>query len=133
METELRGDAGFVADEVASIEGVTTAMMVAFGENGLKTVEDIADCATDDLVGWTERAKEKGAEAVRHKGVLEGFEITRKDAEDIIMSARVVAGWITAEDLAASRAGAAEGEDGAEGEGAGMDETPADDAGQNQV
>ena len=65
--------------------------------------------------------------------VLEGFEITRKDAEDIIMSARVVAGWITAEDLAASRAGAAEGEDGAEGEGAGMDEAPADDAGQNQV
>ena len=122
-----------VADEVASIEGVTTAMMVAFGENGLKTVEDIADCATDDLVGWTERAKEKGAEAVRHKGVLEGFEITRKDAEDIIMSARVVAGWITAEDLAASRAGAAEDEEGAEGEGAGMDEPPADDAGQNQV
>lgn len=93
-----------VADEVAQIEGVTTAMMVAFGERGLKTVEDIADCATDDLVGWTERPKEKGGEPVRHKGVLDGFEISRKEAEDIIMSARVVAGWITPEDLAAAQA-----------------------------
>ena len=31
--------------------------VVAFGENGIKTVEDLADCATDDLVGWTERKK----------------------------------------------------------------------------
>ncbi len=96
-----------VADEVANIEGVTTAMLVSFGEAGVKTVEDVADCATDDLLGWTERAKEKGVEPVRHKGVLEGFELSRKDAEDMIMSARVLAGWITAEDLAAARAAAA--------------------------
>ena len=64
-------------------------MLVAFGENGIKTLEDLADCATDDLVGWTERKKEKDAEAVRHKGVLDGFEIGRKEAEDMIMAARV--------------------------------------------
>ena len=120
-----------VADEVAGIEGVTTAMMVAFGENGLKTVEDIADCATDDLVGWTERGKEKGSEAVRHKGVLDGFEITRKDAEDIIMSARVVAGWITAEDLAAANA-ANEADEGGDGETEGEAE-PSADAGDSKV
>jgi N utilization substance protein A len=74
-------------------------MMVAFGENGIKTLEDLADCATDDLTGWTERKKEKDAEPVRHKGVLETFEIGRKEAEDMIMSARVLAGWIKAEDL----------------------------------
>ena len=113
-----------VEDDVASIEGVTTAMLVAFGEAGLKTVEDVADCATDDLVGWNERPKEKGAEAVRHKGVLESFELSRKDAEDIIMAARVQAGWITAEDLAAARAAAAT--DAAEGEAEGED---AEDAG----
>ena len=84
--------------------GVTTAMMVALGENGIKTVEDLADCATDDLIGWTERKKEKDAEAVRHKGFLDGFEIGRKDAEDMIMSARVLAGWIKAEDLAPEEA-----------------------------
>ena len=113
-----------VADEVANIEGVTTAMLVAFGEAGLKTVEDVADCATDDLVGWTERAKEKGAEATRHKGVLEAFEISRKDAEDMIMSARVLAGWITAEDLAAQKAAAEAAE--AQGEEAADEDASAD-------
>ncbi|MCB1504128.1 MAG: transcription termination/antitermination protein NusA [Hyphomicrobiaceae bacterium] len=111
-----------VADEVSTIEGVTTAMLVAFGEAGIKTVEDVADCATDDLVGWTERAKEKGSEPTRHKGVLEGFDLSRKDAEDMIMSARVHAGWITAEELAEQRAAAeaeaaaeADAEEGGEG------------------
>ena len=88
-----------VADELAEIPGMTTAMMVALGENGVKTVEDFADCATDELVGWTERKKEKDAEPVRHKGFLDGFELSRADVEGMIMSARVQAGWITAEDL----------------------------------
>jgi transcription termination/antitermination protein NusA len=94
-----------VADELAQVNGMTTALMVAFGEHGIKTIEDLADCATDDLVGWTERKKDKTAtgaasEAVKHKGVLEGTELGRKEAEDMIMSARVLAGWIKAEDLA---------------------------------
>ena len=88
-----------VADEMAEIPGITTAMMVSLGENGIKTVEDFADCATDDLVGWTERKKEKDAEAVRHKGFLDGFELSRTDVENMIMAARVQAGWIKAEDL----------------------------------
>lgn len=88
-----------VADELADVPGMTTAMMVALGENGVKTVEDFADCATDELVGWTERKKEKDAEPVRHKGFLDGFELSRADVEGMIMSARVQAGWITAEDL----------------------------------
>ena len=44
-----------VADELKEVPGVTTAMLVTLGENGIKTVEDLAGCATDDLVGWTER------------------------------------------------------------------------------
>ncbi len=106
-----------VADEIAKVQGVTTAMMVAMGENGVKTLEDLADCATDDLVGWTERKKEKDSEPVRHKGVLEGFDITRQGAEEMIMSARVLAGWIKAEDLAAP-AEEGEAEEGAEDEAA---------------
>ncbi len=88
-----------VADNLAEIEGVTTAVMVALGENDVKTVEDLADCATDELVGWIERKKEKDAEPVRHKGILEGFEIGRVDAENMIMASRVHAGWIKPEDL----------------------------------
>jgi len=105
-----------VEDDMAKVPGVTTLMMVRLGENNIKTVEDLADCATDDLVGWVERKKEKGAEPIRHKGVLDGFaEIGRKEAEDLIMQARVVAGWIKPEDLVqpepepeAGEAGAAE-------------------------
>ncbi len=43
-----------VADELKEIEGLTTAMLVKLGENGVKSLEDLADCASDDLVGWTE-------------------------------------------------------------------------------
>jgi N utilization substance protein A len=88
-----------VADELAEIPGINTAMMVALGENGVKTVEDFADCATDELVGWTERKKEKDADAVKHKGILDGFELSRTDVENMIMAARVHAGWIKPEDL----------------------------------
>ncbi len=88
-----------VADELAEVEGVTTAMMVAFGENGIKTVEDLADCATDELTGWTERKKDKDAETVRHKGILDGFDVSKSDAEALILNARVHAGWIKPEDL----------------------------------
>jgi len=94
-----RRDLG-VTDELAQVAGVTSAMLVAFGENGLKTVEDLADCSTDDLIGWTERKKEKDAEPVRHKGFLEGLEVGRAEAEELILSARIAAGWISAEDLA---------------------------------
>ena len=77
--------------------GVTTRMLVAFGENGVKTVEDLAGCATDDLAGWTER---KDGEAKREPGFLDGFELTREECEQIIMQARVIVGWITEADLA---------------------------------
>ena len=93
-----------VADELAAVPGVTTAMLVAFGENDIKTVEDLAGAIPDDLIGWTERSKERDAEPVRHKGVLDGSEIGRKEAEDMIMAARIAAGWVTEEELERARA-----------------------------
>ena len=79
------------------VPGVTLPMMVKFGENDVKTVEDLAGCATDDIVGWTER--KEGSEPVKHAGYLDASEMSREDAERMIMEARVVAGWITREDL----------------------------------
>ncbi len=90
-----------VEDELKEVEGVTSAMLVRFGENGIKTIEDLAGCATDDLAGWTER---KDGEAVRQAGILDGFEISREEAEALIMQARLKAGWITEADLAAPQA-----------------------------
>jgi N utilization substance protein A len=82
-----------VSDELKDVAGVTTAMLVKLGENEIKTVEDLAGCATDDLVGWTER---KDGETVKHPGILDGFEISREEAESLVMTARVEAGWIEA-------------------------------------
>jgi N utilization substance protein A len=86
-----------VDEALRDVPGVTLQMMVKFGENDVKTVEDLAGCATDDLVGWTER--KEGSEPVKHAGFLDANEISREDAERLIMEARVVAGWITREDL----------------------------------
>jgi N utilization substance protein A len=87
-----------VADELLEVPGLTTAMLVALGENGVKTVEDLADCATDDLAGWSER---QDKETIRHGGFLDGFGVSRPQSEDLILAARVKAGWIDAADLAA--------------------------------
>ena len=103
-----------VADDLAKVAGVTTAIMVRLGENSIKTLEDLADCATDDLTGWTERKREKGAEPVRHKGILDGLEIGRAEAEEMIMSARLLLGWVSPEQLASSEPEAAGGEGEAE-------------------
>src|SRR5260221_2473860 len=90
-----------VADDLKEVPGVTAKMMVALGENGVKTVEDLAGCATDDLAGWTER---KDGEATRNPGFLDGFDLTREECELIIMHARLKAGWITEAELAAQLA-----------------------------
>jgi N utilization substance protein A len=85
-----------VADELKDVPGVTTQMLVALGENGIKTVEDLAGCATDDLAGWTER---KDGETKREPGYLDGFDLSRDECEQIVMQARLKAGWITEADL----------------------------------
>ncbi|MFA6965553.1 transcription termination factor NusA [Bosea sp. (in: a-proteobacteria)] len=82
-----------VEDGLREVPGITTSMMVSLGENDVKSVEDLAGCATDDLVGWTER---KDGETTRHAGYLDGFDLSRQDAEAMIMAARVHAGWIEA-------------------------------------
>src|SRR5947199_447412 len=86
-----------VEDALKEIPGITTARLVKLGENDIKTVEDLAGCATDDLFGWSER---KDGETVRYPGALDGFDLSRDDAEALIMQARVKAGWIKEEDLA---------------------------------
>jgi N utilization substance protein A len=86
-----------VEDALKDVPGVTGRMLVKLGEGGVKTVEDLADCATDDLAGWTER---KDGETIKHPGILDGLEVSREEAESMIMQARVKAGWITEADLA---------------------------------
>ena len=85
-----------VDDAVLDVEGVTLAMSVALGEAGVKTLEDLADLATDELRGAFEN---RSGERVRNPGALESFNLSVEDAEAIILKARVAAGWIDAADL----------------------------------
>ena len=80
-----------VEDALKEVPGVTSAMLVRFGENDIKTVDDLAGCATDDLFGWSER---KDGETTQYPGILDGFDLSHDDAEALIMQARLKAGWI---------------------------------------
>ncbi len=86
-----------VSDELRQIDGMTGQMMVALGEDGIKTMEDFAGCAADDLVGWTER---KNGETKKFEGLFSKFDVSRVEAEQMVVQARLAVGWITEEDLA---------------------------------
>ncbi|CDO59854.1 Transcription termination protein NusA [Candidatus Phaeomarinobacter ectocarpi] len=125
LNTELdnkRKELG-VEDEVGDVPGITSAIMVSLGENDVKTVEDLAGCATDDLTGYYESVE---GERRREPGFLDGHDVSPQEAEEIIMAARVKAGWITEEDLEAMRAEAEAAEAGEEGEEGEAEEVPAE-------
>ncbi|MDZ4790437.1 MAG: transcription termination factor NusA [Hyphomicrobiales bacterium] len=90
---EKRDDLG-VSEDLLKISGLTNAILVALGENDVKTVEDFAGCATDDLTGWSEKTADGNK---RHKGFLDGHNVSRQDAEEMIKAARIDLGWIEAD------------------------------------
>ena len=110
--TEQRREMG-VEDALAEITELTPAMLVRLGENDIKTLEDFAGCVTDDLTGWFETVDRK---RVRQDGILDGFDINPEEAEALIMSARVKAGWVTQEELDALAAEKAAAEAAAQAE-----------------
>ncbi|RYE58082.1 MAG: transcription termination/antitermination protein NusA [Rhizobiaceae bacterium] len=87
-----------VEEELYEIPGLNAAMLVALGKEDIKTVEDFAGCAADDLVGWSER---KDGETKRFEGTFKDFPVSREEAEDMILQARIRAGWIQADEVAA--------------------------------
>lgn len=101
-----------VTDEVAEMEGVTPQMAVKFGENDVKTIDDLAGLVPDDLVGWKEPGPDGKPKFVA--GLLEKTDMSREDAELFILKARVVAGWVepqALEDALAARAAALDAEE----------------------
>ena len=101
QETELDNERKVlgVSDDLRDIAGLTSPMLVALGKAGIKTLEDFAGCASDDLTGWTER---KAGESKRFPGYLDAFTLTKAEAEQMILAARLKAGWITEDVPAAS-------------------------------
>jgi N utilization substance protein A len=90
-ELEERCNVLGIADDLLEVEDLSLKMIVALGENDVKTLEDFAYCSSDDLLGWDEIVE---GEKKREKGILEGFDISISQANDLIMSARVKLGII---------------------------------------
>jgi len=102
-----------VEDALADVEGLTPQMLVVLGEDEVKTLEDFAGCAADELTS-------------KDDGILKAFPLTEEEASNMVMSARVALGWISAEEAFPSpkedEAEAVEEENKAEEEGASAEE-----------
>jgi N utilization substance protein A len=89
-----------VEDALTEVAGLSPGMLVALGEASIKSVEEFADLASDELIS--------GEDAI-----LGAFDLSETEANEMIMAARIAAGWFTEEELAAANA---EAESAPEGE-----------------
>ncbi|MGB0901118.1 transcription termination factor NusA [Halocynthiibacter sp.] len=87
-----------VEDSLFAFEGLTPQMVVALAEDGVKTLEDFATCADWELAGgWTV----VDGQRVKDDGVLEKFEMSLEEAQDLVMTARIQLGWVDPAELEA--------------------------------
>ena len=74
-----------VAEDLINLKGLTQGMLVTLGEQKILNLKDFAELASDELVGGYDIVK---GEKIKFKGYLEEFALTKKEADDLIMSAR---------------------------------------------
>ncbi len=98
-------------DSLIEFEGLTPQMVEALAEDDVKTLEDFATCADWELAGgWTT----VNGERVKDDGILEKFDISLTEAQDMVMTARVMLGWVDPTELEAEAEEAETGEEEAE-------------------
>jgi N utilization substance protein A len=100
-----------VEDDLVDMPYLTEAMLVTLGEAGIKTLDDLADLATDELiekkrVEQRRRDQAAPARAQPKGGVLGEYGFTEEQGNEIIMAAR--AHWFEDEDEPAAPAEASE-------------------------
>ena len=103
---ELRRSLG-VEDAIAEIPHLTEAMLVTLGKAGIKTLDDLADLATDELIAKkrVEQRRRDGSAPPRRDnrreedkgGVLGQYNLNEEQGNEIIMAAR--AHWFEDEDV----------------------------------
>ena len=80
-----------VEDSLINFEGLTPQMLEALAKDKIKTLEDFATCADWELAGgWTT----VGGQRVKDEGVLEKFDVSLEEAQHLVMTARVMLGWV---------------------------------------
>jgi len=103
-----------VEDELADMPHLTEAMLVTLGKAGIKTLDDLADLATDELVQKKradQRRRETKPRPEDKGGVLGEYGLTDDQGNEVIMAAR--AHWFEDEDAASAKVATetAKGED----------------------
>ena len=85
-----------VQDSLVEFEGLNPQMIEALAEDGIFTIEDFATCADWELAGgWTT----VDAERVKDDGLLEKFDVSLEEAQTMVMTARVLLGWVDPTEL----------------------------------
>ena len=74
-----------IKDDLATHQALSLGMRLILGQDNIKTLKDFAELATDELIGGYDEIKGKRE---KFDGILEEFDISRKDADDLIMRAR---------------------------------------------
>ena len=101
-------------DSLIEFEGLTPQMVEALAKDGIKTLEDFATCADWELAGgWTTQ----NGQRTKDDGILEPFGVSLEQAQDMVMTARVMLGWVDPDEL---HPASDENEDEAEAEEAGV-------------
>ncbi len=96
-----------VEESLIEFEGLTPQMLEALGKEGIKTLEDFATCADWELAGgWTT----ENGQRKKDEGILEKFDMSLEEAQTLVMTARVMLGWVDPTEEAAEEEPAA-GED----------------------
>ena len=87
-----------VEDSLVEFEGLTPQMILALAKDDVKTLEDFATCADWELAGgWTQ----VDGERVKDDGILEPFDLSLQEAQDMVMTARIMLGWVDPAELEA--------------------------------
>ena len=85
-----------VEDSLVEFEGLTPQMIEALAKDGVKTLEDFATCADWELAGgWTT----VDGERIKDDGILEPFEVSLEEAQNMVMTARIQLGWVDPAEL----------------------------------
>jgi N utilization substance protein A len=80
-----------VDESLINFEGLTPQMLEALGKEGIKTLEDFATCADWELAGgWTT----ENGQRKKDDGILEKFDMSLEEAQTLVMTARVMLGWV---------------------------------------
>ncbi|MBW7922616.1 MAG: KH domain-containing protein, partial [Rubellimicrobium sp.] len=85
-------------DSLISFPGLSPQMVEALAADDVKTLEDFATLADWEIAGgWTT----EGGERVKDDGILEPFEVSLDEAQNMVMTARVMLGWVDPDEIAA--------------------------------